>query len=287
MPAERPDRPRRIGPYEIVATLDPVGPGQPPVPGQRFLARSGEGMFTVVLSVPLDGADRRLFADEAHAARYLTGRRLLPVGELWPNEDGPWHSAPYLPLLPLPSALAAYGGPLPETAVRALGAALAETLAELHGRGTVHGGLVSPSVVLLTADGPLLSCSGALRAAAPDGVARAGLPGLDPAVTAPEEAAGGPPGPAGDLHGFGAILAYAATGHTAPDRSELPEALRPLVSRCLSRDPAARPTAAEALGALGPPGPPALPGRVVAALARQSAALLAAEVAVTVPAPGV
>ncbi|MGP3638640.1 serine/threonine protein kinase, partial [Streptomyces sp. 24-1644] len=124
--------------------------------------------------------------------------------------------------------------------------------------------------------------------------ARSGLPGLDPGSLPPEQAAGGRPRPPGDIHALGAVLAYAATGHTVPDRDELPLLLRSLVSACLSRDPAARPRATDVLEALAPPatsvpvatvletGPEAgalrLPGRVVAAIARQSAEILAADV---------
>lgn len=95
------------------------------------------------------------------------------------------------------------------------------------------------------------------------------------------------------------MLAYASTGHTVPEQGELPPGLRTLVGSCLSSDPAARPRSAqEVLGALvslgaGPAtaedpyaqagtvldhGAVPLPGRVVAALADQSAAVLAAEV---------
>ncbi|SCK12789.1 hypothetical protein YWIDRAFT_01110 [Streptomyces sp. SceaMP-e96] len=150
-----------------------------------------------------------------------------------------------------------HGGPLPERTVRALGAALAETLAIGHGQDLAHAG-VSPAAVLLAADGPRLTCFGAVRAAAGDGTPRSGLPGLESGSLPPEEAAGGRPHPAGDVYALGATLAYAATGYTVPEREELPAALRSVVTACLSRDPAARPRPAELLDALGPaPGPPA------------------------------
>ncbi len=92
------------------------------------------------------------------------------------------------------------------------------------------------------------------------------------------------------MFALGAVLAYAATGHTVPERDELPPGLRPVVAACLARDPAERPTAAALAAAFAPPVPGTsplapgwLPGRVVAALARQSAELLAAELP---PLPG-
>ncbi|MFK4596082.1 protein kinase family protein [Streptomyces pristinaespiralis] len=285
--------PRGIGPYQLITRLDPTGPGLPPVPERRFVARSADGERTVLISAPLEAADPVRFLVEADAARRLVGPWVLPVTELSPTPESPWYATPYLPVLPLPVALAVHGGPLPEHTVRALGVALAETLAGAHAVGITHAGL-SPAAVLLAWNGPRLTCFGAARAAAPDGEARTGIAGLEPGSLAPEAAAGGRPRPPGDIHGLGAVLAYAATGHTVPDSAELPESLRPLISRCLSRDAAARPTAAELLHALSPSspaptatvldsagsllGPGWLPGRVVAAIARQSSQVLAAEV---------
>ncbi|MFC8899871.1 protein kinase family protein [Streptomyces cinereoruber] len=279
---------REIGPYRLITRLDPPGSA---VPCRRFVARGRDGR-TVLLSVPLPGVDPVRFAAEAEAGRHLAGPWIAPVAEvsgpLPGAEAGPtptpaWYTTPYLPVLALPVALAVHGGPLPEGVVRGLGGVLAETLAAVHAGGLAHAG-VSPAAVLIAAGGPLLSCFGAVRAAGPDGEPRAGLPGIDPGALAPEQAAGGRPRPPGDVFALGAVLAYAATGHTVPERDELPPGLRPLVSACLARDPADRPTAAALAAAFAPsvPGTPLLapgwlPGRVVAALARQSAELLAAE----------
>ncbi|MFJ3782763.1 serine/threonine protein kinase [Streptomyces sp. NPDC090093] len=280
---------RRIGPYRLITRLDPPGS---PAPCRRFVARGEDGR-TVLLSTPLPGAAPGRFAAEAGAGRHLAGPWIAPVTEVTGPSSGAgagpapspaWYSTPYLPALPLPVALAVYGGPLPEGVVRGVGGALAETLAAVHAGGLAHAG-ISPGAVLIAAGGPLLSCFGAVRAAGPDGEPRAGLPGIDPGALAPEQAAGGRPRPPGDVFALGAVLAYAATGHTVPERDELPPWLRPLVAACLARDPADRPTAAALAAALAPTplAPGWLPGRVVAALARQSAELLAAELP---PLPG-
>ncbi|MFB7589518.1 serine/threonine protein kinase [Streptomyces sp. NPDC056169] len=279
-----------MGPYRLITRLDPPGSA---VPCRRFVARTPDGGRTVLLSAPLPGTDPARFAAEATAARHLLGPWITPVTDLADPADPTapaWYASPYLPALPLPVALAVHGGPLPEATVRAVGAALAEGLAAAHSQGLTHAG-VSPAAVLLTADGPKLSCFGAVRAAAADGEPRTGLPGLEPGSLAPEQASGGRPRPPGDVFALGAVLAYAATGHTVPEREELPPALRQVVSSCLARDPADRPTAAALMAALAPPTahqtvlnsagtllvPGWLPGRVVAALARQSAELLAAK----------
>ncbi|MER6998505.1 serine/threonine protein kinase [Streptomyces sp. NPDC000410] len=279
----------QLGPYALITRLDPPDSR---VPHRRFIARSADGERTVLLSAPLPGADPARFAAEADAARRLFGPWVLPVAELAPPgaSGEAWYASPYLPALPLPVALTVHGGPLPEHSVRAIGAALAETLATAHTQGTTHAGL-SPAAVLLAADGPRLTCFGAVRAAAPEGEARTGRTGLEPGSLAPEQASGGLPRPPGDIYALGTVLAYAATGHTVPESTELPASLRPLISACLTRDPANRPTAAGVLTALAPPTPHGtvlttagpmltpgwLPGRIVAAIARQSASVLAAE----------
>ncbi|GAA2925801.1 hypothetical protein GCM10020221_22200 [Streptomyces thioluteus] len=299
--------PRWIGPYAVVAGLD-AATGDAPFAERRFVARSPDGDRTVLVCLPSDHADPGRFHAEADAARRLFGPWTATVDDVRADPD-PWYTVPYLPGLPLPAALAAHGGPLPERTVRALGAALAEALAAVHATGACHAGL-SPAAVLLRADGPLLTGFGALRAVAPEWRA-----GLASGTVAPEQLAGDDPLPPGDVFALGAVLAYAATGHTVPERDEIPEGLRPVISACLSRDPGRRPHIGSlrdqfehvatpagfgpAPAAFDPASPPAgprptvldggpgraaalltpgwLPARVVAALVRQSAELLAAE----------
>ncbi|MBL1084917.1 serine/threonine protein kinase [Streptomyces actinomycinicus] len=294
---------RRFGPYTVVTRLDAGIPAHTPVPEHRFIARSADGDRTVLLSSPLATADPQRFMAEADASRYLLGPWVLPAVELAAPGEQAWHARPYLPALPLPVALAVHGGPLPERTVRALAVALAENLAVIHGQNLTHAGLC-PSAALIGADGPRLTCFGAVRAAGPDGAPRRESAGLDPGSLPPEQATGGQPRPLGDVYALGATLAYAATGYTMPEREELPPALRSLVTRCLSRDPVHRPQLSQVIdelaGDVAPSGIPAgfasptraeallgpgwLPGRVVAAIVHQSASVLAAEVAVPAPA---
>ncbi|MET9554253.1 serine/threonine protein kinase [Streptomyces sp. NPDC006645] len=306
----RQDDPPRIGPFVPLGRLDPDS--QQAVPARRFIARGADGDRTYLVSLPRPDADPTRWSIEAEGARRLALPGFQPVEEVGDAAGVPWSRSPYIPVLPLPGALLANGGPLPERVVRALGAALARTLTTAHTHGVTHAGL-SPNAVLLTTEGPRLSCFGAVRAAAPDGERRAGLPGLDSGALAPEQADGGRPRPLGDVYALGAVLAYAATGHTVPERGELPPSLAELITACLSRDPARRPQAQQVLTRLesatsGPPahtaapptaldtagpatvlhsaapatvldtaGPIPLPAPVVTALARQSAHVLAAE----------
>ena len=90
----------------------------------------------------------------------------------------------------------------------------------------------------------------------------------------PEQAMGGEVGPPSDVFNLGAVLAFAATGegpfgtgttaallyrvaHGEPDLARVPPRVRPLIERCLAKDPAQRPSASGLLsevGALQPDG---------------------------------
>ncbi|AVZ73300.1 serine/threonine protein kinase [Streptomyces lunaelactis] len=291
------DDPPQIGPYITLARLDAEGTAAT-VPERRLIARSADGDRTVIACLPRIGADPARWAVEAEGARRLSIPGLLPVTEAGGTAGFPWHAAQYVPALPLPAVLEAQGGPLPEAVVRSLGAALAQTLATAHAQGVTHAGLC-PAAVLVSAEGPRLTCFGAVRSAAADSEQRAGLAGLDSGSLAPEQAQGGRPRPLGDVYALGAVLSYASTGHTVPERDELPASLRQLITACLARDPAMRPQAHQVLGDLTSSAPGTapqgtvldtaaafpLPALVVAALARQSAQVLAAELPTLLP-PG-
>nr|WP_237550640.1 serine/threonine protein kinase [Streptomyces sp. SID8354] len=284
----RQDDPPRIGDLVTLARLDAdAGRG---VPERRYLARSADGGHTVVACLPPPGGDPARWAAEAQQAARLTQPGFWPVAQLGGTPAFPWYATPYRPALPLPAVLAAYGGPLPEALVRTLGGALAEALASAHVLGIVHGG-VCPAGVLLTACGPLLGCFGAARAhplneTTATQTTATQPTGLETGCLAPELATGGPVDRAGDVYALGAVLAYAATGHTVPERDEIPAGLRDIVTACRSRDPQGRPEPARVLaellpgaaygGLAGASEPMSLPGRVVEALSRQSAEVLAA-----------
>ena len=107
-----------------------------------------------------------------------------------------------------------------------------------------------------------------------------------PGFMSPEQALGGEIGPPSDIFSLGAVLTFATTGrgpfgrgsrpevayrlvYGPPDLGEIPAGLRPLVERCLAKDPAQRPTADEVLDAAndGQPAPGWLPGPALGAFA--------------------
>ena len=149
---------------------------------------------------------------------------------------------------------------------------------------------LKPSNVLLSPDGPRVIDFGISRAAGPgkSTVSAAGVGWVtgSPGFMSPEQALGGEIGPPSDIFSLGAVLTFATTGrgpfgrgsrpevayrlvYGPPDLGEIPAGLRPLVERCLAKDPAQRPTADEVLDAAndGQPAPGWLPGPALGALA--------------------
>ncbi|MEV7544900.1 hypothetical protein [Streptomyces sp. NPDC089915] len=261
----------------------------------EYLALDPDGAKVTVLvprpRISADPALRRRFTSEARLAAAAAGPWAPTVREA---ADGHLVTA-YRPALTLGSAVARHG-PLPEHALRVLGAALAEVLVRLHPLAGAHQGL-APHTVLLAADGPRLTGFGPLAAATGIAPATEGGPArLTLGFLAPEQVAGRPPGPASDVFVLGLLLVYAASGAgpfatatpdavatAEPDLDRVPQDLRPLLARCLGKDPARRPAPEAVASALAPDGAAALlvaewlPGALVTELSAQASAVMALE----------
>ncbi|MER6950466.1 protein kinase [Nonomuraea sp. NPDC000554] len=120
----------------------------------------------------------------------------------------------------------AASGPMPPAQVAAVGLDVLEQLAELHLRGTSHGG-VQPANVMLGADGHAT-------------LAPPLATGVQPAFTAPERVVS----PAADLWSLGATLFAAVEGRPPAPGAPLTRAgaLAPALFRLLAGNPAYRPT---------------------------------------------
>ncbi|MGP4115118.1 serine/threonine protein kinase [Streptomyces sp. 4N509B] len=279
-----PGDPARVGPYRIVGRLGQGGMGS------VYLGQSRGGRMVAVKVIREDLADdaafRRRFRREVDAARRVNGVFTAGVVDADPSGDPPWLATAYVPGLSLDEAVRSRGG-WPETAVLALAAGLAEALEAIHAAGVVHRDL-KPSNVILAEDGPRVidfGIAGHVDAHGNDtaSVTVAGSLGY----MAPEQLTGAGIVPATDVFALGAVLAFVATGTEVfgtgmsavfrttseePDLSGLPPRLRGLVARCLTKEPAGRPSVSELVEELaefvGAPWLPApLAGPVAAAAA--------------------
>ncbi|GAA0626013.1 serine/threonine-protein kinase [Streptomyces crystallinus] len=285
------EEPRELGPYRMRARLRETGTAR------VYLAHGADGRGVSVTAARPDlaalPAFRTRFRAEAVAAERLAGPWVPPVLATGPEEWLPWLATPFTAALTLAEAVA-LAGPLPEDAVRTLGAALAATLERAHAvTGEAFQGL-GPDVVLLTAEGPLVTAFGVLGGASAASAGEGGRLGVTVGYLTPEQVAGEQPGPAADVFMLGMLLAYAAGGagpfdsgpadaaahriaHSVPDLTPVPAALRPLLGRCLAKAPGARPTPAEVAAELIPggaapaPGAGWLPPKVTAAIAERAA----------------
>lgn len=289
-----PADPSAIAGYRLLGRLGAGGMGV------VYLGRTDTGALAAVKVTHADQADqadfRARFRREVEAARKVVSPWAVPVTGADPDAPEPWMATAFVPGPSLGEAVRAHG-PLPERSVRILGGSIARALAAVHAAGIVHRD-VKPGNVLLAIDGPRLIDFGIARATGETGLTSADMVIGTPGFLAPEqaEARADVIGPPADVFALGCLLAFATTGrppfgtgaldallyrtvHDAPDLAGVPEELLPLLTACLAKDPAARPTAAELAARLteDTPGNAAdwLPAPVVTTIAERSAALLA------------
>ena len=256
--------PQLIGPYRLVGQLGSGGMGR------VFLGLSAGGRPVAVKVIRAElAADlefRVRFNREVAAARRVSGLFTALVVDADVDGPIPWLATAYVAGPSLAQAVTACG-PMSVQSVLVLAAGLAEGLSAIHAAGVVHCDL-KPSNVLLSQDGPRVIDFGISRAVEVVSVTGAGLVIGSPGFMSPEQAMSEEIGPPSDIFSLGAVLTFAATGegpfgqgsspelayrlvYSTPSLGELPVELRPLVERCLAKDPAERPTAAEVLAEAG------------------------------------
>jgi hypothetical protein len=252
-----PSDPRLIGPYQLVGRLGAGGMGR------VFLGVSAAGRPVAVkiihAGLAADPEFRGRFSVEVAAARKVSGLFTALVVDADVDAQVPWLATAYVSGPSLSEAVRERG-PLAVAPLLALAAGLAKSLTAIHAAGVVHGDL-KPSNVLLALDGPRVIDFGISQAAEAAPLARAGLVVGTPSFMSPEQAAGQAVGPRSDVFSLGTVLAFAATGRKpfgtgpavavlervvggAPDLDGVPAEVRPLIERCLVKDPAGRPAAA-------------------------------------------
>ncbi|CAM5618295.1 serine/threonine-protein kinase [Streptomyces avidinii] len=206
----------------------PLGPNDPQeIAGYRLLAKIGEGGMGSVYFSRTRGNQpvalkviRREFAQEqdfrarfeheVQAARRVQGYHIVPVLDHDTSGEQPWLATAFVPGLPLDEALAAHG-PLPLPAIRSGGfIGTPQYMSPEHALGKT----VTPATDIFAL-------------------------GLIAAVVATGRH------PYGEGAGISIAASIANTPQQAPDLSGYPDALRPLLERCLAADAGQRPLPAE------------------------------------------
>ena len=250
--------PERLGPYRVLRRLGEGGMGV------VYLAADAAEQSVAVKALHPGMAQeehaRRRLAREVETMRRVHSQYVAEVLGADLDGDPPYIVTRYVPGLTLESVVAA-GGPLSGQPLARLGHGLAQALAAVHAAGVVHRDL-KPGNVMIADGEPVVIDFGIAQLAETTRLTMTGMFMGTPGYLAPEVIEGKDSGPASDVHSWGATVAFAATGrppfgsgafeaiffrimHGQPDLDTLSAPLRPLVLRALSRDPAARPSAAE------------------------------------------
>ncbi|MFP3988802.1 PQQ-binding-like beta-propeller repeat protein [Streptomyces sp. E11-3] len=258
--------PIRLGPYRILAVLGEGGMGK------VYVGQDGEGQVAAVKVLhPHLTHDTNLtsrFVREAQMAGAVSGGSVARVLDAQTEGGRPWIATEFLTGPTLSDAVRSHG-PFDEPTVRALAAALAHALRDIHATGLVHRDL-KPANIVLTATGPRVIDFGIARPEHGLTLTATGQVPVTPGYGAPEQVLGQRVGPPADVFSLGAVLVFAASGqhayegshvaavqyevvHGEPRLDVVPPALQPLIAPCLAKDPAHRPSPDQILQASAPP----------------------------------
>ncbi|MEX0835009.1 MAG: protein kinase [Nitriliruptor sp.] len=197
---------------------------------------------------------------EARAAARLLHPSAVTIFDVV-DEDGDVHLVLELVEQPTLDALILRDGPLDETMAATVAFGLLDALLAAHEVGIVHRD-VKPSNIFVTDDGAVkLTDFGIASVEGHARLTRTGATMGSPQFIAPEQALGHDAAPAADLWGLGASLYFAVEGVPPFERNnavatvhavvheparpfERADALVPIISRLLEKEPSSRPDAA-------------------------------------------
>jgi predicted Ser/Thr protein kinase len=254
--------PREVGVYRLLGRLGEGGQGV------VFLAEDPAGGPAAVKLLPptTDPQVRSRFLKEVAAAQRVARFCTAQVLDAGIFERRPFIVSEYVSGPSLVEVVEQFG-PRGGAALERIAVATLTALGAVHAAGMVHRDF-KPGNVLLGPDGPVVIDFGL---AVVPGMTTTGFSGQvtvgTPAFMAPEQLAGTRVTAAADMWSWAVTMAFAGTGelpfrgesltaaafailHSEPNVGSLPEPLGSLIYRCLSKDPAARPSARGVLSEL-------------------------------------
>jgi serine/threonine protein kinase len=257
----RPGDPEEIAGYRVLSRLGAGGQGV------VYLADSPSGERVAIKQLRTGLEDPRVrqqFVKEVAAARRVAPFCTARVVEALLDGPSPYVVSEYIEGLSLQQQIQRHG-PMTGPALTRLAIGTATALAAIHQAGVVHRDL-KPANVMLAADGPRVIDFGIARDLSTETTITSRIFGT-PAYMAPEQLRAERVGPATDMFAWASVIAYAATGRAPfeaphmmavvhrittgePDLADVPIELVPVLRRCLSKEPAERPSAQQALALL-------------------------------------
>jgi len=207
-----PDIPFRLTPGTLVADRyligESLGAGASSVVLAAVDAVAGRKVALKALRAGVDVVLRRRFLEETRILAELDHAHLLPLLDAG-LDDG----LPYLvmPLVDGPS-LEQTPGPLAPERVRRIGAAVADALAYIHGRGILHRDITPGNILLDREDGVFLADFGIAKAWDGPSLTAENFVAGTAGYLAPEQAEGRGASSASDVYALGLVLLEALTG---------------------------------------------------------------------------
>jgi serine/threonine-protein kinase len=269
-------RAEQVGQYALKRKLGEGGMGEVYLAEHRLLKRPCAVKF-VRPELAAHPATVARFEREVKAVTGLTHFHTVRVYDYGRADDGSFYYVMEYLDGPTLDRLVRAAGPLAPGRVVHLLRQVCGALAEAHAAGLVHRDLKPGNVIVATLGGQrdvaklldfgLVQDLGSV--AAGDRLTQAGVVLGTPAFMSPEQAAGQPVSPRGDVYSLGAVAFFALTGRppftgkavgellsahltqpppaVAAFRPDVPADLATVVARCLAKDPADRYGSAEEL----------------------------------------
>ncbi|MFL1381387.1 serine/threonine-protein kinase [Nocardiopsis protaetiae] len=259
----QPGDPRAVGPFRIVGRLGAGGMGTVYAALDDRDRRAALKVIHAMYAADPDFRDR--FAREVRLVRRVRAEGVPRFLAADTRAEVPWLATEYVPG-PTLDARVRGGGPLPAGFLAEFARVTARALAGIHATGVVHRDL-KPGNVILSPDGPRVLDFGIARAAEETALTRTGALVGTPGWISPEQYRGEAATDRSDVFAWACMVVFAATGRgpfgsgteegvisavlSAPPALEgVPGPLRPVLAAALDKDPARRPSAAEAAAAL-------------------------------------